>query len=147
MRFFFFLLMLVGPSSSIAIGQPIDKHGPYEVYYGIDIIEGRNKRLFYLHPEVFIFLITWVINGKGWMRLLIQFILNPTLRSTGMTEHYMLGITGMAYTRPGTMGKRGRLSLSFFRMGNRNGPPLVSMATRYLSGQKPDSFMCMAQIS
>jgi photosystem II stability/assembly factor-like uncharacterized protein len=46
MKFFFFAVVLISISSSLVIGQPIDKHGPFEVYYGIDIIEGKNNRLF-----------------------------------------------------------------------------------------------------
>lgn len=46
MKFLFFLLVLVSICFSESHGQPIDAHGPNEVYYGIDIIEGKNNRLF-----------------------------------------------------------------------------------------------------
>lgn len=46
MKLLLFLFALVNLVFTVAIGQPIDKHGPYEVYYGVDIIEGKNNRLF-----------------------------------------------------------------------------------------------------
>src|SRR5687767_6836928 len=46
MKLFTSLLTLIHVSCLIAIGQPIQKHGPSEVYYVEDIIEGKNGRLF-----------------------------------------------------------------------------------------------------
>ena len=46
MRFSIFLIVLVHVSCLVAIGQPIKKHGPSEVYNVEDIIEGKNGRLF-----------------------------------------------------------------------------------------------------
>jgi photosystem II stability/assembly factor-like uncharacterized protein len=46
MKFCTLLLLLTYMGCLVAIGQPIQKHGPSEVYYVEDFVEGKNERLF-----------------------------------------------------------------------------------------------------
>jgi photosystem II stability/assembly factor-like uncharacterized protein len=43
----YFLLLVLSSYISIALAQPIQKHGPSEVYWTEDLIEGKNNRLFF----------------------------------------------------------------------------------------------------
>jgi photosystem II stability/assembly factor-like uncharacterized protein len=42
----YFLLLVLSSYISVALAQPIQKHGPSEVHYTQDLIEGKNNRLF-----------------------------------------------------------------------------------------------------
>lgn len=46
MKFYTLLLALIYMGCLVTIGQPIKKHGPSEVYYVEDVIEGKNGRVF-----------------------------------------------------------------------------------------------------
>jgi photosystem II stability/assembly factor-like uncharacterized protein len=46
MRISYYLLLTLTVFFSLSQAQPIERHGPYEVYYAVDLIEGKNGRLF-----------------------------------------------------------------------------------------------------